>query len=393
MYPVVAQRGFRHFLTLQFKKMSRLSASESETRSQGLDGIRGFAAGLVFLAHLDSASTFPFLRLFGGGIIGVDVFCVLSGFFITTILFNEWSLTKRINLKKFYLRRASRVLPAVVLLFLAVIPFSYSYSGTESIYDLLSFGLLGYNYWMISQCVERASQGHLWPHLWSISLEEQFYLIWPFMFVFIVRIFTKKWTIILLALLPGIISSIWRMSAFGSGDASMCGWMRPYLATDCRLFSLSFGCALALAVRTGAITAWSKLLQSAFYISLLLVTVVITQLYYRSTYLFYGGFEIASIFSGLLILKVIFDPKSKTNRVLSFLPFSSFGKISYGFYLWHYPIIQSGRNDSLLELAMVFCVTLIISILSYTILERPIMRLIRDRYSIRSFINPSNTTL
>jgi peptidoglycan/LPS O-acetylase OafA/YrhL len=140
----------------------------------GLDGLRGVAILLVVLVHLDILEA-------QFGVIGVDIFFVLSGFLITSILIAEWDQSKDISLKSFYWRRALRLLPALLALVIVCVTYTCLTSPWKKVGQTLGYALqaLFYltNWAMISNLGERAN--HFFNHTWSLSIEEQFYFIWP----------------------------------------------------------------------------------------------------------------------------------------------------------------------------------------------------------------------
>jgi peptidoglycan/LPS O-acetylase OafA/YrhL len=210
-------------------------ASGSESRIPSLDGIRGLAAMTVFVSHVGLRDIIP------GGF-GVTVFFFLSGFLITTLLRKEWDKSGDISLKHFYLRRAFRIWPPMyIVLLILMIPAVGGTERLEATPGAIAAQFLQYtNYYIIY-----ASDGSLIPGacpMWSLAVEEHFYLVFPLGLLFLLRRHDPFTTGRILLGLCGVVL-LWRcvlVIGFGFGEEY------TFLATDTRLDSMLYGCVLAL---------------------------------------------------------------------------------------------------------------------------------------------------
>jgi peptidoglycan/LPS O-acetylase OafA/YrhL len=282
-----------------------------------LDGIRAVAIILVFLDHAWE-SAFP------GGWVGVDIFFVLSGYLITTLLTNELSDTGAIDYRNFYIRRVLRLWPAfAVFLFVVVLEISVSKDP-----NIWSFGAVA----LSSVYMMNWNRAFLWwseyklGHTWSLAMEEQFYLLWPVLLAFI---FARRAICCVLALIVIIVT--WRCYlALNGADPE-----RTYNGFDTHGDALLVGCLLALLVRrnpdlTIKLSGMWLVATGGLLAILLLLPIlnILTQT---------AGLSIAALLSAVMIASLRCQTPLKS--FLSVRPLVYMGKISYGFYLWHYPIV------------------------------------------------------
>jgi peptidoglycan/LPS O-acetylase OafA/YrhL len=328
-----------------------------------------------------------------GGMLGVDVFFVLSGFLITSLLLTEYRNGGRISLARFWGRRAKRLLPAMALLLAAMIAWAAYVSPASSRASLRGdvFSTLGYvaNWRFIL-----SGQGyfdHFAPqspllHTWSVSVEEQFYLLWPILLLLVLR--WRRRGVFALAIIGATASAV-LMAVLSLQGASP---DRLYYGTDTRALPLLLGCALAaLRPAAGFDAALSRLSNAQgqragrAFIQLaglagaagLVLCWLNTQ--DRSTWLYRGGFAVVALSAAGVLLSCSDAPRGPLSRLLSFGPLRYIGMISYGLYLYHWPIFQyltharTGWGGSSL-LALRFAVTLAVAIVSYHLIEQPIRR-------------------
>jgi peptidoglycan/LPS O-acetylase OafA/YrhL len=306
-----------------------------------LDGLRALSvlSVIAFHAELPHAS---------GGFLGVEVFFVISGYLITSLLLHEQARTGQISLPRFWLRRARRLLPALFVLLLAamalsltVAPDSLSATRTDGAAALLYVS----NWWQVvhqHSYFMDVDRPPLLLHLWSLSVEEQFYLVWPLAVALIGRR-AKRW-LLFVALLGGAASATWMAWLF---DPSL-DPTRVYVGSDTRLSGLLIGAALAVLLpafapyqpkaRAGRIVI--ELLGSTGLLGLGVLT-------YHSTshdpQLYRGGLVLVDLASAALIVGLV--TPTVLSRLLGALPCAWLGRRSYGLYLFHWPIFAVTRPE------------------------------------------------
>lgn len=342
-----------------------------------LDGIRAVAVLAVMLYHGGAAHA-------TGGFIGVDMFLVLSGFLITTLLLEEITSTGRIAVKEFWLRRARRLLPALVVLLIAVALFGAFIARDEEAVGLRG-DLLGSLFYIQNWRLVFSGQGYFAQfgapsplrHMWSLAIEEQWYLIWPLVFLGIVKLTRRNLALITTIVLALAAGSALLMAALAHDGADH---SRAYYGTDTRAQALLIGAALAvtfgqhfdrvprafaraaqlLAVLGAAFLAWFIVGQSDTW-----------PILYR------GGFALIAVAAAALIVGAMVP--GPVRRVLAIQPLPAIGLISYGLYLWHWPMYmllspdRTGLSGSKL-LAVRMAATFVPALLSYFLVEQPIRR-------------------
>ncbi len=336
-----------------------------------LDGLRALAIIAVMLFHLKTKSLFP-----GGGL-GVDLFFVLSGFLITTLLLQEWAATRTISLKAFYQRRVLRLFPAVAVFVLTYVvvnlAFSaYDFTGRQSNELLLRSSALiatyGFN-WLIAF---GGVAGSGLSHLWSLSVEEQFYLVWPALLLLLLKARVPAVAIMGLSILIAVGSA--SLPFVVDGD-----WNRFYYGTDFRLQGLMLGSLIGQLYVAGILKSQltrrpSFVVALAVAIALLVAMVLLGRS--EAGVLFHGGHTLVALCSGTLILGAMFGDKNVFNALLSHPIFVYIGKRSYALYLWH-----AALNVWLQSVPAVphFLLTVTLSFaaaeLSYRLVEAPALRL------------------
>lgn len=334
-----------------------------------LDGLRGLSVLAVMAMHFG-------VSFAKGGGYGVDVFFVLSGFLITALLLQEWDRTGRISLKDFYIRRALRLLPALTLLLAAFCLYSTLFLDTEEARTNYKYTLAALFYsanWV--RAFGHTMMGAL-GHTWSLSIEEQFYLIWPPLLLVMLR-YRVRLRKILYLLLAGVIVVAIHRALLWHGEPS---FYRTYNGLDTRADDLLIGCAVAILAVSGLLPKISLLAIPAAIIVVIAVVVGMSD----AAFLGYGGVTVFAGLVALVLVSLLTKPPGIVSLILECAPLVWVGRLSYSLYLWHYPVLEvvgnpsnlSPRENLLLRLTLSF----VAAILSYYAVERPFLRL-KDRFS------------
>jgi peptidoglycan/LPS O-acetylase OafA/YrhL len=369
----------------------------SPGRMHGLDGLRALAVTMVVVHNfgpLPGLSRYPRLGSLRAGYVGVTIFFVLSGFLITHLLVQEFVISRRIGLGAFYTRRAVRLLPALTLCVLLLVAISRSlhFPRHEIVVAALAVGAYIFNFVAEHRPVSQPLGVSGWGHLWSLSVEEQYYLVGPIVLVLLLRRFTQR-TIMWLLIVAAVAVSVWRTHLWLGGAS----FFRLYLMTDTRVDALLIGAALALAMRNYP----SVVLTAARYPQVLLVGIVslIVLADFGSSaepdrspgWLLGPGMLVVSLISASLVIVAVsaqVDDGPMT-RLLDAKIVSAIGRRSYGIYLYHYPIltwVSHHRGGWLLSLAL----TLAVAEISYRFVEQPLLRR-APRWSRRQALSPTAT--
>lgn len=340
-----------------------------------LDGIRAFSVIAVMLYHANIA-------WLPGGFLGVEVFFVVSGFLITSLLIEERESTRRIDLKQFWIRRARRLLPALVVM-LAATAVCVAFYATDSAPDFRRDVLpsLGYfsNWWQIFAVDTpyfAASSLPVLRHLWSLAVEEQWYLIWPLFFVFV---FGAKWmrpkiSGALLLLCSGAIMFATALR-FVQDDETRTNFL--YLSTLTRSSGLLLGAAVAMLWRPwrkNSLPSWwkSSLADALAVASIAVIGVLMATVHVADAQLYQGGLAVTTIASAVIIAVVMRPNGLFVKKFFSQELFVEIGRRSYGLYLWHWPIfVVAHARDSGNRLAVALALTVIINEFVYQYVEIP----------------------
>ncbi len=349
----------------------------------GLDGIRALAVLGVMLYHAD-------LPWMPGGFLGVDVFFVLSGFLITSLILEEFDRRGKIDFKAFYIRRARRLLPALLLMLAVVgVAAAFFYRDAAPAFRTDAIASLFYvnNWWYIAadqSYFEFIGRPPLLKHLWSLSIEEQFYLIWPAITLIALK-FGKRRAVLITALVGAIASTIWMaVLSVSNGFPELADPSRAYFGTDSHIMGLLIGAALAVVWRPGRLPTklvpGAKILLTGIGVaSLLAVIWVFWQVGEFSGFLYRGGFLLFALLVAVLVAMAS-HPGSPFGAMLGTQPWRYIGQRSYGLYLWHWPIFMVTRPDldigldGLPLLILRFGLTFGVAELSYRYVEMPIRR-------------------
>jgi peptidoglycan/LPS O-acetylase OafA/YrhL len=352
-----------------------------------LDGLRAVAVISVLLYHGG-------VRWMSGGFLGVDLFFVLSGFLITTLLVEEWRRGDGISIRAFYGRRLRRLTPALVIVLAAVVAYAALLAQDGELAalrgDLLA--TLGY---VANWRLVLADRGYFdafavpspLSHTWSLAVEEQWYLVWPVLAALLLgrsggragRLRTA------LAVTVGLAaaSALWAAILHHPGDDPS----RVYYGTDTRAQQLLLGAALALGCAVaGRLTVqrgWARALSAAGLLAAGWWVWACTRVTDQSPWLFEGGQALVALVVAVIILAAV-QPRGVLRGVLALEPLRQVGRISYGLYLWHIPVFvaltsRRAHLDGTALLLARLALTVAAAALSHRLVEEPI----RSRRALR----------
>jgi peptidoglycan/LPS O-acetylase OafA/YrhL len=364
-------------------KLDRGRAAGEMGYLPGLDGLRALAIIGVLLYHAG-------IDWLPGGFLGVDVFFVISGFLITSLILEEYDRSGRIDFKRFYLGRARRLLPAVVVLLIVVgISVLFVYQDALSAFRQDALATIFYvnNWWYVlvdQSYFESMGRPPLLKHLWSLSVEEQFYLIWPVVALLLVRSggrpFVRR-----IALLLAVASTVWMaVIAIRNGYPVDADPSRAYFGTDSHSMGLLVGAALATVWRPGRLSTHIPRGTQVIVTGTGIVALAVVVAFYLfvgefTPWLYRGGFLALAFFTTVLIAAVT-HPASVLGPALGVGVLRYLGRRSYGIYLWHWPIFMVTRPgidvpwSEPVAFAVRLALTLGVAELSYRLVEMPIRR-------------------
>jgi len=351
--------------------------------SPALDGLRAFAVASVVLFHAGVSGL-------DGGFLGVDTFFVLSGFLITSLLLAEHLRTGRIALSNFWVRRARRLMPALLAMLVATVLVGHAVLDSDDLKLLRADGLAALAYvanwrmiWRGTGYVAATATPSPLQHTWSLGIEEQFYVLWPLIVAGILTYVAARRTRTALLIFcgAGIVVSESLCALLFQPDSIG----RAYYGTDTRAQALLIGAALAALmtpkrldepVRTGGRHPVLGGLAVAGALATLLLWHVAED---DARWMYFGGLTLAALATAALIAHAVTSPGSPTARILSLKPLVYLGRISYGVYLWHWPLFTFVTSDSTglsrwPLLAVRLLGTAAIALASFYLLEQPIRR-------------------
>lgn len=353
--------------------MSKVAATRTRVRIQGLDGLRAIAATLVLLYHLLPGTG----RI---GFIGVDIFFVISGFLITALLMKEWDSTASINIRAFWMRRFRRLIPAVAVTVVCSLALARIVSGDALVQTpWQTFGALTgtYNWLEITNGSSyfNSQTPLLLGNMWSLSLEQQFYLLWPPIILASMFYLGTKGRIALAASLGG--ASVVLHVLFLTEDVT-----RSYVGTDTHIFGLTIGAVIALSL-PGIMHKNSGKASSLWGLGAwgaLAVLIVAGTFLPSGPFMYPWGLLLASLLTAVVVRGILPDVEGAPSHFLASTldarPLVWLGERSYGIYLWHWPLwvlfsLATSWRAPHIALSVVI-ISVVLAHLSYRYVETPI---------------------
>jgi len=386
----------------------------------GLDGLRALAVLAVIVYHANPA-------WLPGGFLGVEVFFVISGYLITLLLVAEEERTGAISLRDFWARRARRLLPALFTMMVLLIMWA-SIRERDSLGalrgDVVAGALYGSNWFQVWVGAGYTAVNDFAPlrHLWSLAVEEQFYVLWPVIMLVILRLGRDRlprvamWFLGIATAIAGLVALLMPTGRIGESCASTPNayWTIGerciskidllYLSTPTRATGLLLGAALAIvwrpyALLRGPMKRKGPMMDPVAIIGLILLGFLIYKVHivhligedglHADPWLFRGGLFLTGI-ATLMVISAVAHQKAFTGRVLGNVVFRTIGERSYGLYLYHWPVFQALRHETGIalkphEFIAAMLVTVVIAEISYRYVELPI-RERRLKESIRALL-------
>lgn len=309
--------------------------SETHAYYPALDGVRGIAILMVLLAH-----THP--KFLNSGFIGVDLFFVLSGFLITSILLGEHQARGTISLSRFYIRRALRLFPALFAMVAVITLYTSVFHRGELMMTLENGRAIIFYYWnwILYANYQHNGWTYQWVfgHLWSLSVEEQFYIVWPCILIFAL---SSRKIVLPVILAVGICGPAIARLFLDAPSFNL------YFRTDLHCDGLVWGALGACIVSMRwlpKLTQVSRVLPYAGAVSM--AGFIFSSLFdlFWSGFAFFGGWSLIDCLAMIAIASLVLAPLPAFKAAMNFAPLRWTGRISYGLYIWHLPVFFYSRH-------------------------------------------------
>jgi peptidoglycan/LPS O-acetylase OafA/YrhL len=338
-----------------------------------LDGLRAVAVLSVIAFHFGTGQL-------PGGFLGVDTFFVLSGYLITSLLLVEWGRSSRINFGAFWARRARRLLPALFIVLIAIGIWSMLAVSTDQLSTIRSDGLWTLFYaanWHFIHAGQSyfalVSNASPLRHAWSLAIEEQFYLVWPLLTFACLKLGKGRTGLLTGLCAVGAVASATEMGLlFVQGNPN-----RAYYGTDCRAQGLLIGALVAIFLAHRAGRPLPRAVQLVGVAGAVVCVWMFAVAGDTASWMYPWGFVLFEVSTAAVILAMTQPVRTPLHELLSLRPVRWVGQISYGLYLWHWPVsvaISAGNTRltgwELLVARLV--VTFGAAVLSYYLVELPI---------------------
>jgi peptidoglycan/LPS O-acetylase OafA/YrhL len=306
-----------------------------------------------------------------GGSLGVDIFFVLSGFLITALLLREHASGGRISFGGFYRRRALRLLPALFLFVAAQLTYAIVTHGKWAAERGAIVSIVFYFWnWRLFYTYPAVPKGL--AHLWSLSVEEQFYIVWPLVAALFIAARRRASTVITAMAACVAAVAVWR-AVLAQHDSLLL----LYFRTDVRADALLVG-ALTAYLWTRGLVPPRRLLVPAAWVALVFVSVCVVRFESTARFLFNGGFTAIAIAVAVMLLAIV-EADWLSRRVLTFQPLRAVGRVSYGLYLWHFFVFtivaqKMGAFSTAERIATAFGITAAATLFSWFVVEQRFLR-------------------
>ena len=342
-------------------------------RWPALDGVRGLAILLVMVEHTHLAP-------FHGGGLGVDLFFVLSGFLISGLLLAEFQRSGGLDIRRFYYRRALRLLPALLVLVAATTSLALAFHHSQI--GKATLAMAPKTLFYVAN-LGRTDVGNpsLLAHTWSLSIEEQFYLVWPLALLLLLRTRRSRTALVGVVLALAGLTTVTRTVSYLLGPDTaehFGGW---YFRTDTKVDALLLGCTIALLLASDLPRSrwFARLPIAAIGLTSVLALLAVVPWVDQTRTSFLVQLSVFRLASAGLVLAFVVGgrPASLLERAFSMRWLRFTGVLSYSLYLWHFPVfalVQQQLGRSLKSLLVELPVTLLLAYGSYRLVERPFLR-------------------